>query len=106
MREQNKYVIPSLIINHPEISRAEITIKSGLNKATLSKIVRELIKDSCIIESGRGSSTNAGGRKPILLQINKKVGISFIFDVRFDQISYMMSYSNEKNRLSNDQFSY
>lgn len=94
VRDKNKNTILSLIINHPEISRAEIAIKSGLNKATISKSVRQLIDDSYIIESGRGNSSNAGGRKPILLQINKKAGISFSFDLRFDQISYMTSYLN------------
>ena len=51
----NKNTILSLIMNHPEISRAEITLQSGLNKATVSKTVRDLIDDSFIIESGTGN---------------------------------------------------
>ncbi|WP_428417423.1 ROK family protein [Phocicoccus schoeneichii] len=90
----NKNIILSLIMNHPEISRAEITLQSGLNKATVSKTVRELIDDSFIIESGTGNSSDTGGRKPILLKINKKAGIAVSFDVRFDQISYMACYLN------------
>lgn len=89
-----KNTILSLIMNHPEISRTEIAVQSGLNKATVSKNVRELIDDSYIIESGIGSSSDTGGRKPILLKINKRAGIAFSFDVRFDQISYMACYLN------------
>lgn len=92
MKDNNKNTIISLIVNQPGISRAEIALQSGLNKATVSKIVRELINDSYIIESGNGESSDVGGRKPILLYINKKAGISFSFDVRFDQITYMVNY--------------
>lgn len=94
MRERNNHTVLSQIINYPEISRAEISKKSGLNKATVSEIVRNLINDQYVLETGIGESSEAGGRKPILLKINKKAAISFSFDVRFDQISYMTSYLN------------
>lgn len=94
IREKNIHLVLSQIINHPEISRAEISKKTGLNKATVSEIVRNLIHNQYVIETGTGESSDVGGRKPILLKINKKAGISFSFDVRFDQISYMISYLN------------
>lgn len=94
MREQNTHTVLSQIINHPGISRAEISKESGLNKATVSEIVRNLIREQYVLETGIGESTDTGGRKPILLKINKEAGISVSFDVRFDQISYMMNFLN------------
>jgi len=94
VREQNIHTVLSQIINYPEISRAEISKKANLNKATVSEIVRNLIDEQYVLETGRGASSDVGGRKPILLKINKKAGISVSFDVRYDQISYMTSYLN------------
>jgi len=94
VREQNIHTVLSQIINYPEISRAEISKKANLNKATVSEIVRNLIDEQYVLETGRGASSDVGGRKPILLKINKKAGVSVSFDVRYDQISYMISYLN------------
>jgi len=94
VREQNIHTVLSQIINYPEISRAEISKKANLNKATVSEIVRNLIDEQYVLETGRGASSDVGGRKPILLKINKKAGVSVSFDVRYDQISYMTSYLN------------
>ena len=94
MREQNTHAILSQIINHPEISRAEISKQTHLNKASVSEIVRNLIDEQYVVETGIGKSSTAGGRKPILLKINKKAGYSFSFDVRYDKLSYMVTYLN------------
>lgn len=94
MREQNTHAILSQIINHPEISRAEISKQTNLNKASVSEIVRNLIDEQYVVETGIGKSSTAGGRKPILLKINKKAGFSFSFDVRYDRLSYMVTYLN------------
>jgi len=94
VRDQNIHTVLSQIINHPEISRAEISKKANLNKATVSEIVRNLIDEKYVLETGRGASSDVGGRKPILLKINKKAGVSVSFDVRYDQISYMTNYLN------------
>jgi len=94
IRENNTHLVLSEIIDNPEISRAELSKLTGLNKATISEIVRILIEDSYIIETGIGESSSAGGRKPVLLKINKHAGISISFDVRYDKISYMISYLN------------
>src|SRR5699024_7873026 len=47
-----------------------------------------------VVETGIGKSSTSGGRKPILLKINKKAGFSFSFDVRYDRLSYMVTYLN------------
>lgn len=92
IREQNEHIVLTEIINNPEISRAEISKNANLNKATVSEIVRKFIDEEIVIETGIGASSTSGGRKPILLKINKRAGISLNFDIRYDKISYMATY--------------
>lgn len=92
IREQNSIIVLSEIINRPEISRAMISELTGLNKATVSEIVRRLIEEDYVIEIGPGKSTSSGGRRPILLTVNKRAGVSISFDVRYDRISYLITY--------------
>ncbi|EXJ24075.1 Xylose-responsive transcription regulator, ROK family [Alkalibacterium sp. AK22] len=92
IRENNSILVLSEIINRPEVSRAMISELIGLNKATVSAIVKQLIEDKYVIEIGPGESTSTGGRRPILLTLNKKAGISISFDVRHDRISCLITY--------------
>src|SRR5699024_11990088 len=61
---------------------------------SVSEIVRNLIDEQHVVEMGIGKSSTAGGRKPILLKINKKAVFSFSFDDRYDKLSYMVTYHN------------
>lgn len=94
MSDANVHQIISEIINNPEISRSEISYNTGINKATVSAVVKKLIDKAYVVETGTGSASTSGGRKPILLRINKKSGVSISFDVRFDKISYMVNHLN------------
>ncbi|MFL2076279.1 ROK family protein [Marinilactibacillus psychrotolerans] len=91
IRENNVLLVLSEIINNPGLSRARIAENIGLNKATISEIVKRLMHDHYVIETGIGESSSAGGRKPILLEVNKQAGVSISFDIRYDQISYMIN---------------
>jgi predicted NBD/HSP70 family sugar kinase len=51
------------------VSRADIARETGLTPATVSNITAEIIELGLIIEAERGESS--GGRKPVLLSINK-----------------------------------
>lgn len=94
MSDTNVHEIISEIINHPEISRSEISHSTGINKATVSAVVKKLIDQAYVVETGTGSASTSGGRKPILLKINKKSGVSISFDIRFDKVSYMVNHLN------------
>lgn len=94
MREHNVQIVLSEIMNNPEVSRAEISKKTKLNKATVSEIVRDLIDNDYVVETGIGNGSSAGGRKPILLKINMLGGFSLSFDIRYDKISYMINFLN------------
>jgi predicted NBD/HSP70 family sugar kinase len=52
------------------LSRAELARQLDLSKITISEIVADLIDEGLVEETGEGSATSAGGRKPILLRLN------------------------------------
>jgi len=60
--------ILDLIRSSGQVSRIELSEKSGLTEATISKIVRTLIVDGFVIETGYAEST--GGKRPVLLELN------------------------------------
>ncbi|WP_204524777.1 ROK family protein [Litchfieldia alkalitelluris] len=68
----NKNTVLNIIRDYKRISRANIAKVAGLNKATVSSLVDELIQEHYVIELGTGEST--GGRRPLMLEFNRNAG--------------------------------
>jgi len=66
-KAHNRLLILKTIYNNAKISRADIARVTGLNRATVSDAVTELMKDGVVAEVGIGSSV--GGKPPILLSM-------------------------------------
>ncbi len=94
IREQNEAIVLANIINNSEISRSTVSKNTGLNKASISEIVKKLINDQLINEIGIGNGSASGGRKPILLQLNKQAGVSLGIDLGYDYVASMLTYLN------------
>jgi hypothetical protein len=85
IRDINEKTILKTIFLEKQIDRASLARKTGLSSATVTKIVSSLIQKGLIVEVGESDST--GGRKPILLCINKnfgnilgvKVGVGYLY---------------------------
>ncbi|MEK4908493.1 MarR family transcriptional regulator [Niallia circulans] len=92
IREQNASLVMEQIVQHAPISRATLSANIGLNKATVSDITKKLLEEKIIEEIGIGESSHSGGRKPILLQLNKKAGLSIAIELGYDFISTMVTY--------------
>lgn len=73
MRRMNEALVLGLIHDVGPISRSEIAEASGLSLAGISSIVASLIEQGIVVEESRGEST--GGRRPILLAINRAAGL-------------------------------
>ncbi|WP_084362119.1 ROK family transcriptional regulator [Robertmurraya korlensis] len=79
VKKNNKALVLQLIMEKEPISRADIAQVSGLNKATVSSLVNELLAADLVYESGPGESS--GGRRPVILHFNKVVGYSIGIDI-------------------------
>lgn len=79
VKKNNKALVLQLIIEKEPISRADIAQVSGLNKATVSSLVNELLEEELIFESGPGESS--GGRRPVILHFNKTSGYAVGIDI-------------------------
>lgn len=90
IREQNETIVLTAIINHPNTSRAAISHDSGLNKATVSEIVKKLLKEKLVVELGTGQSSIVGGRKPVLLKVNANGGYAMSLTITQTKISSLV----------------
>lgn len=70
MRELNRQLVLGHLRRHAEVSRSRIADATGLAKPTVSLIVEDLLAEGLIVETGRGGTTAAGGRPPIMLAFN------------------------------------
>lgn len=97
LRLVNRRILLSILSDRQPISRAEIAKISGLNKATISTITSELLKDRCIIEEGSGRTTPIGGKPPTPLRLNGLRFGMFGVDIRAEET--IVALSDFNNRL-------
>jgi predicted NBD/HSP70 family sugar kinase len=97
LRAVNRRILLNIVSERQPISRADIAKLSGLNKATVSTIAGELLRDKFVVEEGSGKTTPIGGKPPTPLRINElRFGI-FGLDIRADET--ILALSDFQNRL-------
>src|SRR5918997_358475 len=97
LRLVNRRILLNIISDRHPISRADIAKISGLNKATVSTITGELLREKFVVEEGLGKTTPIGGKPPTPLRLNElRFGI-FGLDIRADQT--ILALSDFQNRL-------
>lgn len=84
IREMNEKLVKEVIIKYNSISRADISREIGLNKASVSAIIHNLLDKQIVKEIGSGKSIT--GRKPILISLNENSGITLSFDIQKNNI--------------------
>ncbi|MFB5763013.1 ROK family protein [Paenibacillus medicaginis] len=72
VKKLNRSIVLDTIRLHAPLSRAQVSARTGLNKATVSNLVSELMTDQLVRETGPGESS--GGRKPLMLLFNQGAG--------------------------------
>lgn len=90
--QQNLKLMLQQVFNNQPTSRIEIAHQTGLNKSTISSLYNELDADQLFEEVGQGESTSSGGRRPKLVQINKKYGLIASFDFGYNHLHMMVNY--------------
>ena len=96
LRIINRIKVIQKMLSDSNYSRARLCKETGLNKATISTIVKEWMDWGLIEETTLACST--GGRKPILLQIIKNSGYSISIDIQMK--SFQVVIANLKNEIS------
>lgn len=100
LHQQNIQSVLAEVFNHQPISRIEISRNLALNKSTVSALYRDLKEQGYVEELGEGDASNVGGRKPVLLAINRRYGYTMNFDFGYRHLHVM------QNSLSGDVLSY
>ncbi len=83
LKEMNKSIILDLVRTTAGISRKALADITGLSATASGAIVRALLNDEFIQETGEGESS--GGRKPVMLELKpySYFALGFDIDVRF-----------------------
>ena len=89
IKKINRSIILQKIIEHGFISRAELSKITGLNKATISVQVVDLLEEKLVCETQQ--EHNAVGRRPIMLSINGEAGYVLGIDLDYKEIQYRIS---------------
>jgi predicted NBD/HSP70 family sugar kinase len=66
MRSRNRTFVLQLLWRARELSRAELSRRTGMSRSSVSSLVSELLDAGLVEETGTGESS--GGRRPILLR--------------------------------------
>src|SRR6201992_515966 len=77
-RENRAAVLWSLYLSHPR-SRLELSAATGLSAASVTNVVRELIDEGIVIETGLAESD--GGRPRAILAMNAEYGYLIGVDI-------------------------
>ncbi|MGZ9585232.1 ROK family protein [Paenibacillus marinisediminis] len=88
VKKINTALILDTIRLHAPISRADVAEMTGLNKATVSKLVNDLIENQLVSELGPGQSS--GGRKPLMLLFNRHAGYAIGINLDVDRCQAML----------------
>jgi len=94
------------------ISRVDISSRLGLNKSTVTNIVRELIDLGVVTLADEGNPGPKGGRKPVLLSMNRKYGYVLGLELRpesytavaVDLEGEILFYKSERIRINHKGF--
>jgi len=79
-RVLNKRIILETILKNPKISRAELSRNTGLNKATVSYITKELEDDNIIILGNEKIRT--GSRQALSIELNREFGEFIVLEIK------------------------
>ncbi|WP_138755287.1 ROK family transcriptional regulator [Paenibacillus sinopodophylli] len=84
IKKINTAIVLEAVLKHAPLSRAQISERTGLNKATVSNLVQDLIDSHLVLENGPGESS--GGRKPVMLLFNGTAGYAVGIDLGVNYI--------------------
>lgn len=103
MRSTNKKLVMQQVINKGPISRSQISRNLALNKVTVSDIYNYLVKAGFIREVGHGGSSENGGRRPVLGELNTSRYFVISVHLTSTKVMFLASRLNAQ-QLGGDEF--
>ncbi len=102
LKYNNHKLVLSILSKNGELTVSDIATRINLSKTTITKIISSLEKKSLVYSTGKGSSTDEGGKKPVLYAFNSKYryGISIILGYGFFEGAVMDLRCNILHRES------
>ena len=70
------------------LSRAALANMLNLSHAALTIITQKLAEKDLIVEVGKGTSTDRGGRREVLLSVNQRAGIILSIELEVEYAQY------------------
>lgn len=97
IREANiKQIIKIFRLSSELMSRAEISRKISLSAPSVSSIISNLIDANILFERQEGRSSSSGGRRPIMLELNKDCGFIIGVYIKYEElIIVLVNYKGE-----------
>lgn len=89
IRQMNRALILSKIIEYGSISRSDLAKVTGLNKSTLSVQAADLLAENVVIETNVQHQNP--GRRPIALSINENAGCALGIDLDGTKFTFVLS---------------
>jgi predicted NBD/HSP70 family sugar kinase len=86
--EHTRSAILDLVRSSGTVSRTELAEMSGLTATSITRIVKSLIEDGLVIETGFGDST--GGKRRSLLELNPKAGFAVGISLDEGRLTYVV----------------
>lgn len=103
IRTANRWqVLHHLLHNYP-ISRTKLCELTGLNKATVSIIIKEWLDLSLLVETDRADAQS--GRRPILLEPQLGAGCILAVDIDVNRVQAVLTDLSGENVLCSSEFS-
>ncbi|HZG73342.1 MAG TPA: ROK family protein [Chondromyces sp.] len=89
IKKINRSLIISKIIEERMISRADLSKRTALTRATISAQAADLLDEELIIETQQ--EHNTVGRRPIMLSLNDKAGCALGIDLDYGSITFALT---------------
>ncbi len=96
IKQLNEVRILNFIRYDGPISRIELAKKTGISKVAVSEIIRRLDDAGYILEIGKGTSTNRGGKRPTMIKINPDNGYVFGLEIHLKKATIALANLESK----------
>lgn len=90
IRTLNGQLVLNLIRKHSVISSSELVNLSGLRPSTIFNILKDFSDKGFINNLGKGDSSDKGGKKPFLWEINKSAAFVLGLDIEINAMTIVL----------------